>query len=64
MSRAAIADGVLYPSVVAVSDSLGLPIGRLRRVLTAASRKIDGHTVSYAEADDPCKMSEVRVRGG
>lgn len=51
MSRAVIADGILYPSVVAVSDSLGLPIGRLRRVLTAASSKIDGHTVSYADED-------------
>lgn len=51
MSRAVIADGVLYPSVVAVSDSLGLPIGCLRRVLTAASREIDGHTVSYADED-------------
>lgn len=38
MSRAVIVDGSLYPTVVAASDALGLPLGRLKRALVAESR--------------------------
>lgn len=51
MSRAVVADGTLYQSVVAASDALGLPLGRLHRALAAAGREIDGHAVSYADED-------------
>ena len=51
MSRAVIADGLLYPSVVAAADALGLPLGRLNRALVTKSGEIEGHTVAYADAD-------------
>lgn len=51
MSRAVIVDGSLYPTVVAASDALGLPLSRLNRALVAKAGEIDGHTVAYADAD-------------
>lgn len=51
MSRAVVADGTLYPSVVAASDALGLPLGRLHRALVGESGEIDGYAVSYADED-------------
>ena len=51
MSRAVIVDGSLYPTVVAASDALGLPLGRLKRALVAKVGEVEGHTVAYADAD-------------
>lgn len=51
MSRAVIVDGSLYPTVVAASDALGLPLGRLNRALATTVGEIDGHKVAYADAD-------------
>lgn len=51
MSRAVIADGVLYSSVMAAADALGLPLGRLSRALVTKSGEIDGHKVAYADDD-------------
>lgn len=51
MSRAVIVDGSLYPTVVAASDALGLPLGRLNRALATTAGEIDGHKVAYADAD-------------
>ena len=51
MSRAVIVDGSLYPTVVAASDALGLPLGRLNRALATTTGEIDGHKVAYADAD-------------